>query len=47
MVSSFKADMGGTNLLQPIKRLLKSSLIKEELPRHIFVLTDGGISDAK
>ena len=39
--------MGGTDLLSPMKTILQAVLINVELPRHVFVLTDGEIGDPK
>lgn len=43
-VSSFEADMGGTEVYQACKNIL--SLPSEaSLPRHVFLLTDGAVSN--
>jgi len=39
--------MGGTNLLTPMHTVLNGALINSNLPRHVFVLTDGEIDDPK
>jgi len=44
-VSSFKGDMGGTNLYRPLSNLLASAKTVQNLPRNVFVLTDGEIED--
>ncbi|KAM9963802.1 hypothetical protein ACTFIW_007056 [Dictyostelium discoideum] len=43
-VSNISANLGGTELLQPIKDIL-SKEIDPEYPRQIFILTDGAVSD--
>ncbi len=42
-VNSIKADMGGSELLQPLKAVLEKPR-KAEYPRNVFVLTDGDIA---
>ena len=39
-----RADMGGTELLQPLKEIFKMPSIKG-LPKQVFVLTDGAVSN--
>ena len=41
---SIQADMGGTNLLPPLQEIFKMPSIKG-LPKQVFVLTDGAVSD--
>jgi hypothetical protein len=38
------ADMGGTEILYPLRDILASNVIPG-YPKHIFLLTDGGVSD--
>lgn len=43
-ISTFDADMGGTEIYEPIQDLLKLEA-EEGLPRHLYLLTDGAVSD--
>ncbi len=43
MVLALEADLGGTELLQPLQHILSLELIAG-FRRQIFVLTDGGVS---
>ena len=49
LVESLKADLGGTNIYEPLNDVYKSFHIhdKIKLPRNIFLLTDGEINDKK
>ena len=38
------ADMGGTVIYEPLKKLLQSKVIAG-YPKQIFLLTDGGVGD--
>ena len=40
------ANMGGTQIYNPLDILLKQAVI-EGYPRHIFLLTDGGVSNTQ
>lgn len=40
------ADMGGTEIYQPLQVLLQEK-VQEGYPRHIFLLTDGGVSNTQ
>ena len=40
------ADMGGTEIYDPLKKLLEEKVI-EGYPRQIFLLTDGGVSNTQ
>lgn len=40
------ADMGGTEIYEPLANLLQEKII-EGYPRHIFLLTDGGVSNTE
>eukprot|EP00088_Acartia_fossae_P063718 TRINITY_DN7790_c0_g1_i13.p1 TRINITY_DN7790_c0_g1~~TRINITY_DN7790_c0_g1_i13.p1 ORF type:complete len:839 (-),score=227.84 TRINITY_DN7790_c0_g1_i13:710-3172(-) len=42
-MNKLEADLGGTEILSPLKMLLEE---KTELPRRIFVLTDGSVSNS-
>ena len=43
-VAGFSANMGGTNILEPIRRVL-SEPVDPKYPRQVIVLTDGGVSN--
>ena len=43
LVSKFEADMGGTELLQPIKQAVLKRLVKPKFSTQIIVLTDGEV----
>ncbi|CDW90556.1 von willebrand factor type a domain containing protein [Stylonychia lemnae] len=45
-VGSFTANMGGTEIYQPLKDIF-SQLPDENLPRHIYLLTDGEVSNTQ
>ena len=45
-ISSFDANLGGTELYAPIKYVLSQSY-DHKCPKNVFVLTDGGISDTQ
>ena len=45
-LKSFKADYGGTNILDPLKSIFKNPLI-QNYPRSIFLLTDGEVDDKR
>lgn len=45
-LKTFSADFGGTEIYTPLQYVLGLSLIKN-YPRHVFLLTDGGVSDTK
>ena len=49
LVESLKADLGGTNIYNPLNDVYKSYKIHDniKLPRNIFLLTDGDIYDKK
>ena len=40
-----KADMGGTELLAPLQYIFKQSSKSSGLPRQVFILTDGSVSN--
>ncbi|XP_063435543.1 von Willebrand factor A domain-containing protein 5A-like [Mytilus trossulus] len=42
--SQMEADMGGTEILRPLKQIYSNSCI-QGYPRQIFLLTDGGVSN--
>ena len=46
-INKFDGDMGGTDLLWPLQDLLPKPKATVNLPRNVFVLTDGAISDSK
>jgi hypothetical protein len=41
-----KSDMGGTNIDTPLAAILKKP-VKISYPRHVFILTDGGVSNTE
>lgn len=41
-----KADMGGTEIYDSLKSLLQEKA-QDGYPRHIFLLTDGGVSNTQ
>jgi uncharacterized protein with von Willebrand factor type A (vWA) domain len=45
-IKKMSADMGGTEIFEPLKNLLKEK-IKDGYPRHVFLLTDGGVSNTQ
>jgi hypothetical protein len=45
-ISSYDADMGGTELQRPVEKVL-SSQANSEYPRSVFILTDGSISNTE
>lgn len=46
-LETFYANMGGTEILEPIKDVLEEGNLQgaNELPRHIYLLTDGAVSN--
>jgi hypothetical protein len=42
-IQHMQADLGGTEILTPLKKLLEEETM---LPRRIFVLTDGSVSNS-
>jgi hypothetical protein len=40
------ANMGGTEIFNPLNKILKSAVI-EGHPKQIFLLTDGGVSNTE
>ena len=49
LVENLKADLGGTNIYDPLNNIYNSNKIYEniKLPRNIFLLTDGEIDNKK
>ncbi|MBK8596749.1 MAG: VWA domain-containing protein [Holophagales bacterium] len=45
-VSELKADLGGTEILSPLRAILEAPLV-EGMPRQLFVLTDGEVSNTE
>jgi hypothetical protein len=47
LVSQFQADFGGTEIYEPLETILKniSSRTKHDFASHIYLLTDGAVSD--
>jgi hypothetical protein len=43
---SFKADLGGTEILRPLQGILKSEP-HSSFPRYVFLITDGEVSNVK
>uniref|UniRef100_A0A667Z3T6 von Willebrand factor A domain containing 5A n=1 Tax=Myripristis murdjan TaxID=586833 RepID=A0A667Z3T6_9TELE len=46
MVEKMKADMGGTEILQPLKQIFSQPCIPSQ-PRQLFIFTDGEVGDTK
>lgn len=42
--SPFRADLGGTELLAPLKAIFCKPVVKN-FPRQVFILTDGQVSN--
>ena len=42
-VSKFDANYGGTEILKPIKDIIKTPIT---LPRYVFLITDGDVSNS-
>ena len=49
IIKTLKANLGGTNIYNPLKDIYDNENIYDEikLPKNIFILTDGEISDKK
>lgn len=47
LVSDFKADMGGTELLEPLTQIFSGDKLPQCAVRHIFLLTDGAVNNTK
>ena len=45
-IQTMQADMGGTNIFLPLFEQLSGKLI-EGYPKHIFLFTDGGVTDTE
>lgn len=45
-VSGFNADMGGTEILEPIRDIFSDPL-DPVLPRNLYLLTDGAVENTK
>ncbi|CAI2374388.1 unnamed protein product [Moneuplotes crassus] len=45
-ISKFKANMGGTEILRPIKHIFAHKS-DTDLPRHVFLLTDGAVYNSQ
>lgn len=45
-VKELKADLGGTEILSPLRAILEAPLV-DGLPRQLFVLTDGEVSNTE
>lgn len=39
--------MGGTEILEPLEKILNKPLVNNYYPRSIFILTDGDVSNTK
>ena len=46
ILSSYTADMGGTNIYGPLEHVFKQA-ISNDYPRFIFLITDGDVSDTE
>ena len=42
---TMRADFGGTELLEPLKFIFKQPTQSSGLPRQVFILTDGSVSN--
>lgn len=45
-VQGFGADMGGTEIAEPLTMTLTAAA-RKNYPKHVFLLTDGGVSDTE
>lgn len=45
-IKKMSADMGGTEIYEPLDKILKNKVI-EGYPKQIFLLTDGGVSNTE
>jgi hypothetical protein len=45
-IQTFQADMGGTEIAGPLTQILTTEALKG-YPRHIFLLTDGQVTDTQ
>jgi len=45
-IEKMTADLGGTEIYYPLQNLLKEK-VQEGYPRHVFLLTDGGVSNTQ
>jgi hypothetical protein len=45
-VNTFEADMGGTNIIEPLEAVFNMNR-KKNFPRHVFLLTDGDVDNPK
>lgn len=43
-IAVMEANMGGTEIFETLKKELQSKPLKK-YPKHIFLLTDGGVSN--
>ena len=43
-IAVMEANMGGTEVFEPLKKELQSKPLKG-YPKHVFLLTDGGVSN--
>lgn len=45
MISEFDANLGGTEILQPLKNALKLNVGSKQ--KRVFLLTDGEVNDVR
>ncbi|XP_053304522.1 von Willebrand factor A domain-containing protein 5A-like [Spea bombifrons] len=45
-INELEADLGGTEILQPLQKIYKTA-VRPEHPRQLFVFTDGEVSNTK
>lgn len=43
MIETFDADMGGTEILEPVRDVVTSTQMDQSIPRYVFLITDGAV----
>ena len=46
-VKAMEADMGGTELMQPLTEVLNTAFEREDSRRFVYVITDGAVSNTQ
>lgn len=46
-VDKFDADLGGTNILDPLTDVLRTPFVNDRCPRQLFIVTDGEVSNTR